>query len=377
MTSVYLDYNASGLVRPEALKAATEALADNGNPSAVHAAGRRQRARIEGARAEVAALAGASPQAVIFSSGGTESNAQAMESALKSGFDRLIISSTEHPCVAEAAAMSGAEVTVLPVDGRGVVSLEALEMALAAGGPAFVAIHHANNESGVIQPIAEIAARVRAHDGWLHVDAVQSAGKIPARMDELGCDTLTLSAHKLGGPQGVGALVAGPRATVHKTMFGAGQERGLRAGTENGPGLAGFGAAAACARAELDSGLDHSAWRDAAADRMKALGAVVAGDGADRLPNTLFAAMPGWASMQQLMQLDLAGIMVSGGSACSSGKAKPSTALVAMGLDDLATSAIRVSGGWGTTEGDWIAFADAWEVALTRHRARHPVMEPA
>ena len=375
MTPTYLDYNASGLVRPAAVKAASEALADNGNPSAVHAAGRRQRARIESARAEVAALVGADPQSIIFSSGGTESNAQAMNSALKSGFERLIISATEHPCVAEAAAMSGHEVVVIPVDSRGVVSLEALEAALASGGRAFVSIHHANNESGVIQPIAEIAALVRAHDGWLHVDAVQSAGKIPARMDQLGCDTLTLSAHKLGGPQGVGCLVAGARATVHKVLFGAGQERGLRAGTENGPGLAGFGVAAAEARAELDAGLDHSAWRDAAAERLKAHGCVVAGDGAERLPNTLFVATPGWPSMAQLMALDLAGVMVSGGSACSSGKSKPSTALVAMGLDDLATSAIRVSGGWGTTEADWIRFAEVWEDAFLKHRARHPEPE--
>jgi cysteine desulfurase len=375
MTPVYLDYNASGLVRPEALKAATEALADNGNPSAVHAAGRRQRARIESARVEVAALVGADPQSVIFSSGGTESNSQAMNSAIKSGFDRLIIGATEHACVAEAAAMSGCEVVVVPVDGRGVVSLDAIEAALRAGGKAFVSIHHANNESGVIQPIAEIAALVRAHDGWLHVDAVQSAGKIPVRMGDLGCDTLTLSAHKLGGPQGVGALVAGPRATVFKTLFGAGQERGLRAGTENGPGLSGFGAAARVSRAELDAGQDHSASRDAAAERLKAHGCVVAGDGAARLPNTLFVATPGWSSMAQLMALDLMGVMVSGGSACSSGKAKPSTALVAMGLDDLATSAIRVSGGWGTTEADWVRFADVWEEAFLKHRARHPERE--
>ena len=377
MTPVYLDYNASGLVRPEAIAAASAALADNGNPSAVHAAGRRQRARIESARAEVAALVGADPQSIIFSSGGTESNAQAMNSAIKSGFDWLIIGATEHPCVAEAAAMSGCEVTIIPVDGRGVVSLDAIEAALKAGGKAWVSIHHANNESGVIQPIAEIAKLVQSHDGRLHVDAVQSAGKIPTRMDELGCDTLTLSAHKLGGPQGVGCLVAGPRATVHKTLFGAGQERGLRAGTENGPGLAGFGVAAKVSAAELATGKDHSAWRDAAAERLKAHGCVVAGDGADRLPNTLFVATPGWPSMQQLMALDLMGVMVSGGSACSSGKAKPSTALVAMGLDDLATSAIRVSGGWGTTEADWVRFADVWEDAFLKHRARHPEMEPA
>jgi len=145
----------------------------------------------------------------------------------------------------------------------------------------------------------------------------------------------------------------------------------MRAGTENGPGLAGFGAAAAVSRAELEAGRDHSAWRDAAAERLKAHGAVVAGDGVARLPNTLFVSTPGWSSMAQLMALDLDGVMVSGGSACSSGKAKPSTAMVAMGLDDLATSTIRVSGGWGTSESDWIRFADVWEAAFLKHRARH------
>lgn len=377
MSAIYLDYNASGLVRPEALRAATEALADNGNPSAVHAAGRRQRARIEAARAEVAALVGADPQSVIFSSGGTESNGQAMTSAVRSGFQRILISATEHPCVAEAAAMTGLDVTVLPVDSQGVIRVEALTEALKGQARAFVAVHHANNESGVVQPIAEIAEQVRAHDGWMHVDAVQSAGKIAVSMADLGCDTLTLSAHKIGGPQGVGALIAGPRVTVHKAMFGSSQERGLRAGTENGPGLAGFGAAAVASQAELAAGMDHSAWRDAAAERLKSLGAVIAGDGVARLPNTLFVATPGWPSMAQLMALDLAGVMVSGGSACSSGKAKPSTAMVAMGLDDLATSTIRVSGGWGTSEADWVRFADVWETAFLKHRARHPELETA
>ena len=207
MTGVYLDYNASTLVRPEVLDAMTAALADNGNPSAVHAAGRRARARVETARAQVADLVGADPTAVVFNSGGTEANAQGIHSALATGFERLIVSATEHPCVAETAANAGVPVEVASVDENGLVDLVWLEQVLARPGRAVVAIHHANNESGVIQPIAEAAALVRTAGGWLHVDAIQSAGKIAVDMRELDADSLTLSAHKLGGPQGVGALV--------------------------------------------------------------------------------------------------------------------------------------------------------------------------
>ncbi len=368
--SVYLDYNASARVRPEAQESMAKALADNGNPSAVHAAGRRARARVETARAQVAELVGADPTAVVFSSGGTESNAQAIASALAAGCERLIVGATEHPCVAEAALASGAPVEVLPVDRNGVVDLVWLAEALKRPGRAVVAIHHANNESGVIQPIAEAAALVRTAGGWLHVDAIQSAGKIAVDMAALGADTLTLSAHKLGGPQGVGALVSREGAPIIRTLHGAGQERGLRAGTENVPGIAGFGAAAVCAMRELASGEDHSAWRDAAAARVKAAGAVVIGEAAPRLPNTLFMAVADWESPQQLITLDLKGVMVSAGSACSSGKTRASKAIMAMGLDSLATGGVRVSGGWGTTEGDWIQFADTWVEAYGKHRAR-------
>src|SRR5690606_15814796 len=261
---------------------------------------------------EVAALCGTEPQAVTFTSGGTEANALAIESAVLAGFSPLIIGATEHPCVAESARATGAELKIIPVDRQGLIDLVALAGAIDAGGRPFVAIHHANNETGVIQPIAEVAALVRAADGWLHVDAVQSAGKIPATMSGLGCDTLSLSAHKLGGPQGIGALAAGPRARLTRRLHGAGQERGLRAGTENVPGIAAFGAAAAASLRDLPAMAAHAAWRDAAEARVKALGAHVAGEGAPRLPNTLFAAVPDWPSSQQLILLDLKGIMVSG-----------------------------------------------------------------
>lgn len=368
--SVYLDYNASGLVRPEVQDIMAKALADNGNPSAVHAAGRRARARIETARAQVAGLVGADATAVIFSSGGTESNAQAVVSAIRGGCDRVIVSATEHPCVAEAAAVSGVAVEVLPVDADGVVDLDWLKTALARPGRALVAIHHANNESGVIQPIAEAAALVRAVDGWLHVDAIQSAGKIAVNMAALDADTLTLSAHKLGGPQGVGALVLKPGREAVRILHGAGQERGYRAGTENVPGLTGFGAAADCAVRDLPLAEAHQAWRDAAQTRVKAAGATVIGETSPRLPNTLFLAVEGWDSPQQLITLDLSGVMISAGSACSSGKTKPSKTLVAMGLDRLATGGVRVSGGWGTVEADWARFADAWIAAWEKHKTR-------
>jgi cysteine desulfurase len=370
MSGVYLDYNASGLVRPEVQEAMAKALADNGNPSAVHAAGRRARARIETARAQVAELVGADPTAIIFSSGGTESNAQAVVSALKGGCERLIVGATEHPCVAEAAMTSGAPVEVLPVDANGVVDLAWLAEALARPGVAVVAIHHANNESGVIQPIAEAAKLVRAAGGWLHVDAIQSAGKIPVDMRTLDADTLTLSAHKLGGPQGVGALVLKPGREAVRILHGAGQERGMRAGTENVPGLTGFGVSAVCAARDLDEAMAHVGWRDAAEARAEAAGAVIIGGAVERLPNTLFMAVEGWDSPQQLITLDLAGVMISAGSACSSGKTKPSKTISAMGLHHLATGGVRVSGGWGTTEQDWVRFADAWVAAWEKHKSR-------
>jgi cysteine desulfurase len=367
---VYLDYNASGLVRPEVQDAMAKALADNGNPSAVHAAGRRARARIETARAQVAELVGADAQSVVFSSGGTESNAQAIISAIAAGCERLIVGATEHPCVAEAATASGKPVKMLPVDARGVVDLNRLRQLLGQPGKAVVAIHHANNESGVIQPIAEAARLVRSAGGWLHVDAIQSAGKIPVDIRELMADSLTLSAHKLGGPQGVGALVLGEGREAVRILHGAGQERGLRAGTENVPGITGFGMSAVCAARDLPTAQSHAAWRDAAEAVVKKAGATIIGEGAERLPNTLFMAVSDWESPQQLITLDLMGLMVSAGSACSSGKTKPSRAILATGLIDKATGGIRISGGWGTAEDDWKRFAKAWVEAYAKQRQR-------
>jgi cysteine desulfurase len=226
----------------------------------------------------------------------------------------------------------------------------------------------ANNETGVIQPVAQAADMVRAADGWLHVDAVQAAGKID--IASLDADTLALSAHKLGGPQGVGALISDPRARITARLHGGGQERGRRSGTENLPGIAGFGAAARAALGELPGLSAHAAWRDALAERMEAAGAFILGSKAPRLPHTLCAATPGFASEVQVMALDLAGVMISAGAACSSGKVKASRVVEAMGRADLAASSIRVSGGWASSEADWVHCGEAWLDAFERRMAR-------
>lgn len=368
--SIYLDYNATAKVRPEAAAAVAEALAEGGNPSSVHTAGRAARARVEQARADVAALVGATPAAVTFVSGGTEADALAIESALAAGCERIIVGATEHEAVAETARASGAPVEEWRVDRDGVADLAWLGRALGDGPRTLVCLMAANNETGVIQPVADAAAAVRAAGGWLHVDAVQAAGKIRLDFEALGADTLALSAHKLGGPQGVGALVAGPRATLTRRLHGGGQERGRRSGTENVPGIAGFGAAARAALADLPAQAAQAACRDALAERLKAAGAVVIGEGAPRLPQTLSFATPGFASELQVMGLDLAGVMVSAGAACTSGKVKASRVIEAMGRPELSPFGIRVSGGWATTDADWAVCGDAWLAIHARHQAR-------
>jgi cysteine desulfurase len=367
----YLDHNATGVVRPDAKAAMARALDVGGNPSSIHAAGRAARALVETAREQVAALIAAPAATIIFTSGGTEANAIAIESAVAAGSRRLIVSAIEHDSVQETSRVLGVAVEALPVDANGQADLAWLGARLAAWDPAdgkpFVALMLAKNETGVIQPVAEAAELVRAADGWLHVDAIQAAGKIAVDSRALGGDTLSISAHKIGGPQGVGALTFGPRATLSRRQHGGGQERGRRGGTENVPGISSFGAAAA-----VCGGLQgQAAGRDAAAERLKAAGAVVMGEAAPRLPNTLCIATPGFPSDVQVMGLDLAGVMVSAGSACSSGKVKASPVLEAMGQGDLAGCAIRVSAGWNTTEADWARFVEAWTKAHARHAARH------
>ena len=369
--STYLDYNATAPVRPDAVKAVLKSLEIGGNPSSVHAAGRAARALVEGARADVAALVSASSAAVTFVSGGAEANSLAIESAVASGVTRLILGATEHDTVVQTAAASGLPVLVCPVDGRGVADLDWLNAQLGLGGRALVCLMLANNETGVIQPVAQAGALTRAAGSWLHVDAIQAAGKIQLSMVDLGADTLALSGHKIGGPQGTGALVAGPGATITRRLHGGGQERGLRAGTENAPGIAGFGAAARAALTDLPRMAAMSPWRDELQAQFVAAGAVALGAETPRLPQTLCIATPGYPSELQVIALDLVGVMVSAGAACSSGKVKASRVIAAMGREDLSPFSLRISGGWASTRDDWHHCARAWSEIQTRRAARH------
>jgi cysteine desulfurase len=375
--SVYLDYNATAKVRPEAATAVARALELGGNPSSVHAAGRAARAIVEMARSDVGRLVGSKAESVVFLSGGTEANALAIESSVDAGVERIIVGATEHDAVLENARATGLPLEVWPVDRDGIADLAWLAGSLGQGPRALVCLMLANNETGVIQPVIETAELVRNAGGWLHVDSVQAAGKIAIDFNDLGADTLALSAHKLGGPQGVGALIAGPRAVLSRRLHGGGQERGRRAGTENMPGIAGFGAAALAALAELSAMSQQGAWRDDLAAVVARSGAEVLGASALRLPQTLCFAAPGFASELQVMGLDLAGVMISAGAACSSGKVKPSRVIEAMDRPDLAPCAIRVSGGWASTAADWARCGEAWTEIFARHQARRRAMADA
>lgn len=362
---IYLDYNATAPMRPSARQAVLEAMEAVGNPSSVHAAGRGARSRMEAGRVAVAALVGVKPGSITFTSGGTEANALAIHSAKAAGFKRAIVSAGEHDSVLEAAKASGMGMEIWPLEPSGRVDLAWLAANL-PGEKALVCLSLANNETGVIQPVLDVSQAVWMAEGWLHVDAVQAAGKISVDFNALGADTMSLSAHKIGGPQGVGALAAGPRSTLARLQHGGGQERGRRAGTENVPGIAGFGAAAREALASLDASAAQAAWRDEAAAMVKAAGAVVLGEASERLPQTLSMGAMGFGSELQVMSLDLAGVMASAGSACSSGKVKASRVIEAMGSAELAPFSLRLSGGWASTREDWVSAAQAWIAAHSR-----------
>jgi cysteine desulfurase len=362
--STYLDYNATTPVRPAAMEAVAAALADVGNPSSVHGFGRAARARLETAREQVAALVGARPDRVVFTSGGTEANNLAIGG---SGRQRVLASAIEHESVLKAAAAEP-----IPVERSGVVDLEALEWILAAApAPALVAVMLANNETGVVQPVAEAARIAHAHGALLHCDAVQAAGKIAVEFGALGVDLMSVSAHKLGGPPGVGALIVADHVELAARQYGGGQERGRRAGTENLPGIVGFGVAAQIAAAELGAMARIARLRDDLERRATTAvpTALIFGRESPRLPNTTCLALPGLSSEVQVMGLDLAGVAVSAGSACSSGKVQASHVLRAMGADALtAGSAIRVSLGWQSTSADVDHFIAAWCELAARAR---------
>ncbi len=373
-TRAYLDHNATAPVRPEAAAAVMRALSLVGNPSSVHGEGRRAHALIEEARADVARLVGAKTAEVIFTSGGTEAANLAIHSAIAAlGVERLIISAIEHDCVRASAAASGLPVDVLPVDNTGTADLAALEALLARPGKALVALMLANNETGVIQPVGGASKLAHEAGALLLSDTIQAAGRISIDVKALGADMVLLSAHKIGGPQGVGALVLREGLAFEPLIRGGGQEKRRRAGTENVAGIAGFGAAARLALGDEAHAPDLARLRDKLETALRAFAPdlVVFGEAARRLPNTSLFAASGLVSETLIVALDLDGLAVSAGSACSSGKVTRSHVLAAMGVaDDLAGGAIRVSLGAGNTDIDIEKFVAGWSRYVARAREK-------
>ena len=384
----YLDANATEPPRPEATAAMTAAFAVTGNPSSVHAAGRAARRVVEDARERIAGRFGARAQDLVFTSGGTEADVTAVHAfgahafgthafgthafgthasgthasgTHASGTGRpVLIGATEHDAIRAAVPLG---IAILPVDRHGIADLDHLRRWLRDNPRAFVCLMHANNETGAIQPIAEAAALCRAHGATLHVDAAQSAGRLPVDLRALGCHSLALSAHKMGGPAGIGALLLNPEhSAIAPLIAGGGQELGRRGGTLALIAIAGF--AAVCGPLTDQTAIE--ALRDRAERAAVACGAIVCGSGAPRLPNTLSIALPGVSASRQVIALDLDGIAVSAGAACSSGKVQTSHVLTAMGLGPLAGEAIRVSLPWNVTE----AAIDAFAASYARMAAR-------
>ena len=367
----YLDYNATAPMRPQVVEAVARALLLPGNPSSVHAEGRAARAQVEAARDKVARLVGAKAQNVVFTSGGTEAANAVLSPSLRGlagprGAGCLLAGAGEHPCVLEGHRF-GKAVERIPVDRNGIVDLGWLEARLErAEESVLVSIQTANNEIGVLQPVAEVAQLVRAHGGLTHTDAVQAAGKIPLAIGDLGVDVLTLSAHKLGGPKGVGAIVLADGVGLGERLIrGGGQERGGRAGTENVAGIVGFGVAAEIAAKDLEAEAKRlTDLRQACEAELRRIAPdmVIFGGSAERLPNTLAFAIPGVRAETALIAFDLDGIALSSGSACASGKVWRSHVLDAMGVPaTLAEGAIRLSLGWNSSDADVKNFAAACE----------------
>jgi cysteine desulfurase len=364
---VYLDYNATAPIRPAVRAAVLDALETYGNPSSVHRLGRKARALIEDARERLAALLQSEPGRIVFTSGGTEANALALRGvAAATGTQRILASAVEHPSVLAHVPESNR----VSVDTNGVIDLVALERMLAAArDPALVAVMAANNETGVIQPISDVIAIARRHGARVHCDAVQAFGKIA--LDEArGADSLSLSAHKIGGPKGTGALILAKDLEPVADQIGGGQERRRRAGTENVTGIAGFGAALTDVPALVAQSPRIAALRDGMEKSLRTAVCDIAihGAGAPRLPNTSSLGLAGVSSETQLIGLDLAGVAVSAGAACSSGKVAASHVLLAMGVPEPAAScAIRVSLGWETSADDIARFEAAWRTLVGKH----------
>jgi cysteine desulfurase len=370
--ATYCDYNATTPMRPEAMEAMTGALEAGGNPSSVHAAGRTAKAVLESARETVASTVGARARDVVFTSGATEALHLALDAA-RDTYDDLIVSEVEHDALWEATA-AVEEMAALRVDGDGVIDLQHLDSLLSAASRPLVAVMMANNETGVIQPIAQIAPRVREAGGLLLVDASQALGRIPVDLAALDTAYLVVSSHKIGGPPGAGALVLAPGAPFAITRRGGGQEQGRRPGTENAPAIAGF-AAALQAASSVESPRVQGL-RDSFENRLRRdhPDAVIFGAAAPRLPNTSLFAFPEMPAELALIALDLEGVALSSGAACSSGKVKSSRVLAAMGVAPrIARNALRASFGWASSDED----VDRLLSALARVRARFSAVEGA
>jgi cysteine desulfurase len=370
---IYLDWNATTPLRPEARAAMIAAFEVSGNPSSVHAEGRRARRSMEDAREAVARAVGATARNVVFTSGGTEANALALAPGLRAPagpVERLLVSAIEHPSVLSGGQFAPGTVSTVPVSRSGVIDLQRLRESLAEGPPALVSVMAANNETGALQPICEVAEIVHAAGCLLHVDAIQAFGKIPFDIKQVGADVATVSAHKIGGPKGIGALIL--RANMEglaPLLRGGGQERGRRAGTENVPGIIGFGAAVMAATAALEADrLRLEGLRDRLEAGLRATGrAQVFAANTARLPNTTLFTAPGLKAETAVIGFDLEGIAVSSGSACSSGKVQASHVLEAMGVGSAAAGgAVRLSLGWSTRDEDIDCCLEAWrKLSLT------------
>ena len=364
---IYLDYNATAPIRSQVIETVCEVMAAPANPSSVHGYGRGSKALVERARRAISEALGCFPAELIFTASGSEANVTALRSFL--GLP-VAVAATEHASVLKTVGQA----VRLPVDRNGLLDMEALERFLqSAPRPSLVSVMLANNETGVIQPIGDIAKLVHQYGGLLHVDAVQAFGKIPVDMTLLAADMLTLSAHKLGGPQGVGALVMHQKLPLIPLITGGGQELGRRAGTENVAAIAGFARAVECALGDNTWQVNVRGWLDTLeAECIAMAGEVVIGKDAPRLPNTTCLRLPGISSETQLMRYDLADIAVSAGSACSSGRVEASHVLRAMYGDSGPEDAVRISGGWGTKEADILAFTALWKQAMTKNQGKRP-----
>jgi cysteine desulfurase len=354
---LYLDYNATAKIRPEVIDALSQAMATVGNASSVHNAGREARRSVEIARRSVAKLLGATVDQLVFTSGGTEADNQIMQMCNPK---RTFVSAIEHPAILDACPGANR----IPVTGDGIMDLDALETLLAnADAPQLVALMLANNETGVLQPVKEAAKIAHRYNALLHCDAVQAVGKIPVDFAALGADTMAMTGHKFGGPQGIGALIVKNPDTVNCLIRGGGQERGLRGGTESVAHIVALGVAADIAAELIEQYGDLAQVRDGMEARIlqTAPGIRIFGRDAPRLPNTSKIMMPGVSSETQVMSFDLAGIEVSAGSACSAGRVEPPYVLTAMDVPDKeALCALRVSLGWDTTKEGIDRFVAEW-----------------